>query len=377
MSAGRPEGNDVAVSNRIAPATQLDVAKRAGVSRRTVSNVVNGYPYVSAEMKARVQAVVDELGYAPNLSARNLRHSRSGMIALVLPFGVPYFAELAEFLVDEARARSYLVVIDKTDGDSEREREVVMATERAAAFDGVIFSPVGLHELELSQRPNSCPIVLLGQEIRGDAFDRVMIDNIAAAAAATEHLIGLGRRRIAFIAPRRGHRGDTASDRAAGYRKALRGAGLTANRSLMVTAAGFRRQAGADAMTRLLSVDDPPDAVFCYNDPLALGAMRAVLQRGLRVPEDVAIVGFDDSEDGRFSTPTLTTIAQDKHQIARCAVELLVSRLEGNTGPGVIRRADWQLITRESTLGRGSPLVSEKERRSPNVARASRAAATR
>ena len=360
MSAGRPKGTDVAVSNRIEPATQLDVAKRAGVSRRTVSNVINGYPYVSAETKARVQAVVDELGYAPNLSARNLRHSRSGMIALVLPFSAPYFAELAGFLVDEARTRSYLVVIDKTDGDSEREREIVMATERAAAFDGVIFSPVGLHEHELSRRPNSCPIVLLGQEIRGEAFDRVMVDNVAAAGAATDHLIGLGRRRVAFIGPHRGHLGDTASDRAAGYRQALRGAGLTAHRSLMVTAAAPWRQAGADAMTRLLDLKDPPDAVFCYNDPVALGAMRAALQRGLRVPEDVAIVGFDDSEEGQFSTPTLSTVAQDKHQIARYAIELLVARLEGNTSPGVIRRADWQLVTRESTLGRAAPVADQQ-----------------
>lgn len=105
-------------------------------------------------------------------------------------------------------------------------------------------------------------------------------------------------------------------------------------------------------MARLLDLAEPPDAVFCYNDPLALGAMRAVLQRGLRVPEDVAIVGFDNSEDGRFTTPTLTTISQDKREIARYAVDLLVSRLGGDTSPPVTRSADWRLVARESTLGR-------------------------
>jgi DNA-binding LacI/PurR family transcriptional regulator len=119
-----------------------------------------------------------------------------------------------------------------------------------------------------------------------------------------------------------------------------------------VSAPGFRRDAGALSMARLLDLPDPPDAVFCYNDPLALGALRTILERGLRVPEDVAIAGFDDSEDGRFSTPTLTTISQDKRQIARYAVDLIVSRLGGDTSPPVTRKADWRLITRESTLGR-------------------------
>ena len=107
-------------ASRSTPVTQQEVAQRAGVSRRTVSNVVNGFQYVSPEMRARVQKALDDLGYAPNLVARNLRQGRSGMIALVLPLNVPYFAELTEYLVDEARRRSYVVMIDKTDGDPQR-----------------------------------------------------------------------------------------------------------------------------------------------------------------------------------------------------------------------------------------------------------------
>lgn len=339
-------------SSRDRSVTQREVAARAGVSPRTVSNVVNGFPHVAPETRARVNEALAELGYAPNLVARNLRNGRTGMIALVLPLDVPYFAELTEFLIDEARAHSYVVMIDKTDGDPQREREFIMPGERAALFDGMIFSPSGLDEGELSGRPSTSPVVLLGQGIRGGAFDHVMLDNVGAAAAATGHLIDLGRRRIAFIGWNQDRKGDTAYDRAAGYRAALREAGLPIHRRFEISAPGCRRAAGAQSMARLLDLPDPPDAVFCYNDPLALGAMRTVLDRGLRVPEDVAIAGFDDSEDGRFSTPTLTTVSQDKRQIARYAVDLLVSRLAGDTSPPVTRHADWRLFTRESTLGR-------------------------
>jgi DNA-binding LacI/PurR family transcriptional regulator len=334
------------------PVTQREVARRAGVSPRTVSNVVNNFPYVSAEMRSKVQAALDELGYAPNLMARNLRHGRSGMIALVLPLNVEYFAELTEYLVEEARSRSYLVMIDKTDGNVQYEREAVMTSERSALFDGMIFSPAGLAATEFARRKSDQPVVLLGQRIPGGENDHVMIDNIAASMAATQHLIDVGRARIAHIGLRGGKSGGIPSDRAAGYRKALRGAGRTVSRKYVVNVQGFRRDAGVEAMNRLLDLPEPPDAVFCYNDPLALGAMRAVHQRGLRVPDDIAIVGFDDSEDGRYSTPTLTTISQDKRQIAREAIDLLTARIDGNSEPTVTRFADWQLVARESTLGR-------------------------
>lgn len=338
-------------TSRSTPVTQRQVALRAGVSRRTVSNVVNGFQYVSPEMRARVQKALDELGYAPNLVARNLRQGRSGMIALVLPLNVPYFAELTEFLVDEARRRSYVVMIDKTDGDPQRERELVMPSDRSALFDGMIFSPAGLNQRDLGRRASTQPIVLLGRRIRGGEHDHVMIDNIAAAAAATRHLIDIGRTRIAHIGRHQGRTSDIAHDRAAGFRQALRDAGLPVHRKYLITADGFRRDSGAKAMAELLDLADPPDAVFCYNDPLALGAMRTALSHGLRIPQDVAIVGFDDSEDGRYTTPTLTTISQDKPQIARLAMELLAGRLDGDTGPPITRYADWELVTRESTMG--------------------------
>ena len=336
------------------PATLRDVALRAGVSVRTVSNVVNGYAPVSAEKTARVRAAVDDLGYRPNLLARNLKQGRSRILALVVPeLDVPYFAELTRLVIAEARAHGYTVIIDQTDGDEQQERELIMEKPRALAFDGVIFSPLSLSLEQLRSRANSNPLVLLGERIFPDVADHVAIDNVTAAREATEHLLSLGRRRIAAIGDQPSGTGGTAQLRTEGFRQAYDRAGIALDESLIVGAPHFHRDNGAWAMESLLARSDPPDALFCYNDLLALGAMRVALSRGLRIPEDLAIVGFDDIEDGRYSTPTLTTVAPDKLKIARYAVERLIRRIEsGDTSAPKEIRTPHVLMRRESTEGR-------------------------
>lgn len=336
------------------PATLRDVALRAGVSVRTVSNVVNGYASVSADTAARVQAAVDELGYRPNLLARNLKQGRSRILALVLPeLDVPYFAELTRLVIAEARARGYTVIIDQTDGDEQQERELIMENSRALTFDGVIFSPLSLSQEQLRSRRTSVPLVLIGERVVHDVADHVAIDNVAAAREATEHLLSLGRRRIAAIGDQQSETGNTAQLRTEGFRQAHDRAGIALDESLIVGTPHFHRDNGAWAMESLLARSDPPDALFCYNDLLALGAMRVALSRGLHVPGDLAIVGFDDIEDGRYSTPTLTTVAPDKPRIARQAVEKLIHRIESgdHSVPKEIR-VPHVLMRRESTEGR-------------------------
>jgi LacI family transcriptional regulator, repressor for deo operon, udp, cdd, tsx, nupC, and nupG len=339
------------------PATLRDVALRAGVSVRTVSNVVNGYAPVSADTTARVQAAVDELGYRPNLLARNLKQGRSRILALVLPeLDVPYFAELTRLVIAEARARGYTVIIDQTDGDEQQERELIMENSRALTLDGVIFSPLSLSQQQLRSRRTSVPLVLLGERVVHDIADHVAIDNVAAAREATEHLLSLGRRRIAAIGDQQSETGSTAQLRTEGFRQAHDRAGIVLDESLIVGTPHFHRDNGAWAMESLLARSDPPDALFCYNDLLALGAMRVALSRGLRIPGDLAIVGFDDIEDGRYSTPTLTTVAPDKPRIARQAVEKLIYRIESgdHSAPKEIR-VPHVLMRRESTEGRVAP----------------------
>lgn len=333
--------------------TLRDVARRAGVSPRTVSNVVNDFELVSDETRSRVREAIEELGYQPNLVARNLRSGRSGMIGLAIPeILVPYFSELSGAVIEHARRRSYTVIIEQTGGDPEEEQLLLKRSGRTQLFDGLIFSPLGIGADDLAASESDQPLVLLGERIVEGPFDHIAIDNVAAARRATQHLIDIGRRRIAAIGAQRNELGHTGRYRTKGYKQALKAAGRPFDRRLLAEAPQFHRDCGAAAMNRLLELAEPPDAVFCYNDLLALGAMRAVLSRGLRVPADVAIVGFDDIEDGRYSTPTLTTVAPDKARIGQAAVDLLLARLSGSKQAPADIEAPWELKIRESTCPR-------------------------
>ena len=330
-----------------------DVAAAAGVSVKTVSNVVNGYAHVSDATRARVQQAIDELRYRPNLSARNLRRGRSGLVALAVPeLEMPYFAEMANHIVRAAEARGWTVLIDQTDGTAEREKLVLNGIRRHL-IDGVIFNPLATGRRELEARLDQTPIVLLGERVYGGPVDHVSIDNTAAAQAAVTHLLELGRTRIAAIGEQRRRSSGTARLRLRGYTNALKAAGLPVDPDLVRTSESYHRADGAAEMEALLALPQPPDAVFCFNDLLALGALRTLLDRGLRVPDDVAVVGFDDIDECAYSTPSLTTVAPDKAGIAAMAVDLLASRLEGRAvGAPRESTAPHALVIRESTVGR-------------------------
>ncbi|MGW0215722.1 LacI family DNA-binding transcriptional regulator [Micromonospora chokoriensis] len=321
-----------------------DVAERAGVSVKTVSNVVNGYVHVRADTRARVEEAIVELNYRPNLSARHLRKGRTGVIALAVPeLHIPYVAELARHVVTAAAAYGWTVLIDQT---GER---VVACGITDHLIDGLIVSPSALTAEDLAGLDGT-PVVLLGERVEHGPADRVVIDNVTAAREITDHLIKLGRRRIAAIGPQRTDESASARLRLAGYADALRAAGLDYDEALVAPASAWHRADGAAAMRGLLTSGVRPDAVFCFNDTLALGALRALHEAGLRVPEDVAVAGFDDIEDGRFSIPTLSTVAPDKERIAHLAVELLANRLDGDrAAPARALSAPYRLELREST----------------------------
>lgn len=326
-----------------------DVAERAGVSVKTVSNVVNGYPHVRPDTRAKVEEAIAALEYRPNLSARNLRRGRTGIIALAVPeLGLPYFAELARHVVDAAAKHEWTVLIDQTNGSPEQERMVALGI-RDHLIDGVIFSPLALTAADLATGSERAPMVLLGERVHHGPADHVAIDNVAAARDMTAHLISLGRRSIAAIGVQHTEEGVTARLRLAGYTAALTAAGLPVDERLLVPASAWHRAEGAAGMRALLAAGERPDAVFCFNDTLALGALRALHEAGLRVPDDVAVAGFDGIEDGRFSVPTLTTIAPDKERLAQVAVDLLAARLNGPDGaPPQERLVDYQLRRGES-----------------------------
>jgi DNA-binding LacI/PurR family transcriptional regulator len=328
--------------------TLKQVAEVSGVSVRTVSNVVNGFHYVAPQTRRRVQSAIDALGYRPNAAARSLRTGRTGLLALVVPeLTQPYFAELARAVVRHATAAGYTVVLDQTDADRDRELDLLADQPRRTMFDGLILNPLTLTSADIPAQP-ARPIVLLGERAIATSADHVHIDNVAAARAATQHLIDLGRRHVAVIGTQDIPSGQSARLRLQGAMLALAEAGLPAHPALLHPANSYTRDAGYRAMLEVLATGRPVDAVFCFNDSMAIGALRALRERGVNVPDDVAVVGFDDIEEGRFSAPPLTTIRPDKDAIARIAVERLVARIGGQGGEGQEIEVGYDLVVRES-----------------------------
>ncbi|MFE9958089.1 LacI family DNA-binding transcriptional regulator [Micromonospora sp. NPDC005299] len=332
-------------------ATLKDVAKLANVSTKTVSNVINGYAYLRQETREKVERAIEQLNYRPNLTARNLRRGSTGLIALALPeIRNSYFAELAQLVVEEAQRHGLTVLIDCTGGVAERE-QLVADGFHEQVIDGLILLPQTLRIEDLRRRHGDSPLVLLGERV-ADYADCIAIDSQAAARAATEHLVSLDRHRIGMIGGSRRDPTMIQRLRTQGYREALEDAGLKVDPALIEAPAAYTTSEGASAMARLLDAGRPVDAVFCHNDLLALGAMRTLLARGLRIPEDVAVIGIDDIEASRYATPSLSTIAPDKTYIARTAVRMLVDRFNPE-GDGPPRRitVGFTLVARESTVG--------------------------
>jgi DNA-binding LacI/PurR family transcriptional regulator len=271
--------------------TLRDVATRAGVSMKTVSNVVRGYQHVSSPMRERVQAAIDELGYRPNLSGRSLATGRSSMLALAFPdLRRPYFAELAHTFARVSAARGYRLLLEETGGTAEGERSVLHDRE-AGIVDGVVIHPQALSAIELDALRRDTPLVFLGEGPRPPGADQVAIDNVAAADEALTHLVRSGRRRIAFLGHEPGPLSHPSALRIEGYRRALRRARLPFDERLLV-ARGEGDAIGAEAaLTAALTAGLTIDGLLCRDDLAAIGAVRALRLHGLRVPADVAVIG--------------------------------------------------------------------------------------
>jgi DNA-binding LacI/PurR family transcriptional regulator len=336
--------------------TMRDVALAARVSPKTVSNVVNGHPNVHPITRARVQQAIIDLGYRPNLSARGLRSGRTGVIGLAVPeLRLAYFAELADAVIAAAGKRNLGVIVGQAGGDRNREVEILAGGLRQT--DGVLFSPerLGTEDRGLLDNVNF-PLVMLGERIFGGPTDHVTMHNVSASRAAVEHLIALGRRRIAVVGAHPDNRTGQlrASDlRVRGYREALIAADLPHDRRLEIAVAPWHPQNGADATRQLLGSGLDFDAVFALNDDLALGVLRALGESGRVVPDDVAVIGFDNITNGRFTLPSLSSIDPGRDEIAETAVAMLVERIEGSATlrPPRLHKAGFHIAVRESTVG--------------------------
>ena len=308
-----------------------DVAALAGVGRGTVSRVVNGAPHVSEEAAARVLAAIQQLGYVPNKAARSLVTRRAETVTLVISeseervFTEPFFAAvvrgISAALVE--RSRPLLLAMAQTVAQHQSLEQYLLGQH----VDGVML--LSLHGDapllgELERR--GLPTVVGGRPPHGEDLSFVDVDNVAGGFEATTHLLDRGRRCIGIITGPPDMA--VSADRLRGYRDALAQRGIEVDDDLVV-AGDFTEAGGQAAMTELLNRTPHLDAVFSSSDLMASGAVRAILGRGLHVPADVAVVGFDDAPVARHTEPQLTTMHQPIEQMGRSMVELLVARIEG------------------------------------------------
>ncbi|MFE5339320.1 LacI family DNA-binding transcriptional regulator [Isoptericola sp. NPDC056578] len=315
-----------------------DVAAAAGVSWKTVSNVVNGTGRVGEATRARVEGVIADLGYRPSLAGRQLRQGRTRTFALAVPWiHAPYFAELAHVMIEVAGGRGYRVLIEETRGDRDVELEVARGFA-VHAIDGIVFSPLALGPAEISGLRGATPMVLLGERddpglAGGRRTDHVSIDNVGAAEEVTRHLVASGRRRLGFLGAEPEALARTGAPRLRGFRAACAEAGIEVDERWILPGGRFSRADGAAAVESVLARTGEIDGLVCANDELALGAVFALRTNGIGVPDDVAVTGWDNTEDGRYANPSLTTVAPDVRAIAEAAVDRLVRRIDPAAGP--------------------------------------------
>ena len=331
-------------------ATVKDVARRAGVSPKTVSNVMNGIVPVSGATRLKVEQAILELDYVPNLSARGLRNGRSGVIALALPdLGTPYSAEIAHNIVEVAHEQGWIVQLEETGLDPQREHEL-MVRARSNLIDGLILNPVVLDESAVRVGVTLPPVVLLG-EVAQKLADRVIVDSVGAARDMTLALAKSGRRRIAVLGTTQGRGSAAAIQRTQGYEEALGILGIDRDESLLIPCEKWTPQTGAEALTAYLDSHPLPEALFCFTDSMAIGALNVLWKRGLRIPDDIAVAGFDDIADGRYAVPPLTTVSFDKRAIASEALRLLTERMADRGQEQRVVSVDYAIVERDSSRG--------------------------
>lgn len=328
--------------------TISDVAKLAGVSAMTVSRVINNSGYISRETRSRVEAAIAELAYVPNALGRQLRSKRTKMLALVLSDIMnPFFTTIARGVEDAARAQGFSVMFCNTDeSETEEAQYLLMLVERQV--DGVLLVPASSSGRSLRMlSSHQVPVVVLDRRIESRNVDSVRCDSEGGAHMLTEHLVRLGHRRIAVLTGRRSV--STSADRVAGYRRALLDAGLDQDDDL-VRYGEYNQVDGYRMAREILAMDPRPTAIFAANNFIAFGVMRALREAGLRVPEDMSIVAFDDVPAAWVGDPFLTVVDQPAYEIGQRAAELMLSRLEGSTsGAGREVVLPSELIVRRSS----------------------------
>jgi LacI family transcriptional regulator len=345
--------------------TVRDVARRAGVSTSTVSHVLNQTRFVSDDLRDRVLAAMHELEYHPNAAARMLSLKRSHALGLIVSdIRNPFFASITRGVEDVAQEHGYTVVLCNSDEDLARET-ACLKTLQSRQVDGVLLASAGVADEHVTRLLHAgYPIVLVDRDLPDLGAPAVLLDNEGAAYSAVRHLLERGHRRIGMISGRGSI--STTTERVAGYQRALREAGIDLDGQLVISGESTS-EGGAAATHALLDTVPPPTAIFSGNNLMSIGALHAIASRNLTVPDDVALVGFDDfpfpwSDAFR---PHLTTVAQPTYELGRRAAETLVQILDGSTRQPAQRTVlEGKLVIRES-----SGALARRRTKAPAVAR--------
>lgn len=324
------------------------VAERAGVSLTTVSHVINNSRFVAPATRQRVIDAMNELNYRPNTLARSLRRGKTFTLGLLVPDSRnPFFAEVARAIEIAAADQKYSVILCNTENTPEREAFCVdLLTSKQV--DGLIFvatSDLSESLSELSAR--QLPVVVVDCDLPEIPVDSVLTDHRTGGYQATRHLIEQGHNRIACIGGP--SNGNPTALRVTGYEDALIEAGIAVDPNLMVTGS-YRPESGLRAANQLLSLPDPPTAIFCCSDLMAFGAIHALNRNGLRVPDDVAIVGFDNIELADYTTPPLTSVAQPINEIGTVAASLVLARIHDRDREIQRPVLSTELVVRQSSV---------------------------
>jgi LacI family transcriptional regulator len=329
-------------------ATINDVARLAGVSITTVSHVINNTRFVSDELKRRVTVAMHELDYRPNTLAQSLRKGKTKTIGLIIPDSSNlFFAEIARFIEDVGYENGYSVILCNTDNNLDKQRrytEVLVSKQ----VDGIILISAGESAEDLEEPLGAgIPVVIADREIVQTMADIVLVDNEKGGYLATKYLLELGHRKISCIA------GPSlltpSAQRVQGYKRALEEASITPLPAYIATG-DFGMESGEAAIHKLLDIQPRTTAVFVCNDMMAVGAMRGARECGLRVPDDLSVIGFDNILLARATTPALTTVAQPKSTLARVTTELLIERIHAKQDSGERKQIVLtpELVIRES-----------------------------
>jgi DNA-binding LacI/PurR family transcriptional regulator len=334
-----------------------DIAQAAGVSHSTVSRALADSPLISAAARLRIQALAGQMGYVPNAGARGLVLGRTMTIGVVVTtIADPFVAEVVQGIESTAHAHGYSVILTSSDNDPEREAQSVEML-RARRADAVIVASSRIGDLYQDDlQETGVPVVLINSHNdQGSAqVVSISVDNRHGGTVATQHLLELGHRRIAYIAGLPGHSDDGL--RCTGYQEALRDAGVAFDEQFIIAGDG-RANGGERALASLLALRPRPTAAFCYNDMTAIGLLAAAQRAKLDIPRRLAVVGFDDIPFAALLHPALTTVAQPKHELGRRAVERALALLAGDGEQPDHLSLQGQLIVRESSGARASEKV--------------------